>query len=239
MSIRVRVKLFARLREAVGAGQMEREVSAGTTVGDLLADLRAEFPALAEAAPRTIVALNRAFAVPDSLIRDGDEVALFPPVSGGSDRLRITSTPISADEVIRSVVRPAVGAVASFVGTVRDVSEGKAVAYLEYEAYPEMAVEMLHQVADEVRARWPDVIEIAMVQRVGRLEVGEIAVVIAISSSHRDQGCFEACRYAIDRLKQIVPVWKKEFGPDGAVWIEGDHLPGAASFGAGRRGGDE
>jgi len=159
-------------------------------------------------------------------------VALFPPVSGGCERLRITPKPISADEVIRSVVRPRVGAVASFVGTVRDVSEGKAVAYLEYEAYPEMAIEMLHQVADEVRARWPDVIEIAIVQRIGRLEVGETAVVIAVSSSHRDQGCFEACRYAIDRLKQIVPVWKKEFGPDGAVWIEGDHLPGAASAGA-------
>jgi molybdopterin converting factor subunit 1 len=232
MSIRVTVKLFARLREAVGTGRLEREVSAGTTLGDLLADLRVEFPALAEAAPRTIVALNRAFAAPDSLIRDGDEVALFPPVSGGSERLRITSAPISADEVIRSVVRPAVGAVASFVGTVRDISEGKAVAYLEYEAYPEMAVEMLQQVADEVRARWPDVIEVAMVQRIGRLEVGEIAVVIAISSSHRDQGCFEACRYAIDRLKQIVPVWKKEVGPDGAVWIEGEHLPGVGSAGA-------
>lgn len=225
MSARVTVKLFAQLREVIGAGRLEREMTPGATLGDLLAQLRAEFPALAEAAPRTIVALNRAFAAPDSALHDGDEVALFPPVSGGVDMLHITRAPISADEVIRSVIRPATGAVASFVGTVRDVSDGKVVSYLEYEAYPEMAVEMLRQVADEVCARWPDVVAVAIVQRIGRLEVGEIAVVIAVSSGHRDQGCFEACRYAIDRLKQIVPIWKKEVGTDGAVWLEGEHLP--------------
>jgi molybdopterin synthase catalytic subunit len=229
MSMRVTVKLFARLREAAGTRRLEREVAADATLGDLLAQLHADFPALAEAAPRTIVALNRAFAAPDSTLHDGDEVALFPPVSGGTDMLRITDAPISVDEVIRSVVRPTTGAVASFIGTVRDVSGGKAVSYLEYEAYPEMALEMLRQVADEVRACWPGVVEVALVQRIGRLEVGEIAVVIAVSSAHRDQGCFEACRYAIDRLKQIVPIWKKEVGPDGAAWVEGEHLPGTGS----------
>jgi MoaE-MoaD fusion protein len=223
--MRVTVKLFARLREAAGAGRLERELSVGATLGDLLAQLRAEFPALADSAARTIVALNHEFAAPESALHDGDEVALFPPVSGGIDMLHITRVPISADQVIQSVIRPETGAVASFVGTVRDVSGGKAVAHLEYEAYAEMAVTKLHQVADEVRARWPRVVEVAIVQRIGRLDVGEIAVVIAASSGHRDEGCFEACRYAIDRLKQIVPIWKKEVGPDGAAWIEGDHIP--------------
>ena len=225
----VTVKLFARLREVAGSGQLERVADEGATLGDLLGRLRAEFPALDSAAPRTLVALNHEFATPDSLLHEGDEVALFPPVSGGSDHFRVTHDPLSADPVIRAVTRPHTGAVVSFVGTVRNVSGGRAVAHLEYEAYEGMAVAKMQQLAAEMRVRWPHVADVAIVQRIGHLEVGEIAVVIAVSSGHRDEGCFEACRYAIDRLKEIVPIWKKEVTPEGEAWIEGDHLPQSPS----------
>jgi molybdopterin synthase catalytic subunit len=223
--MRVTVKLFARLREIAGAGRLERELADGATVGDLLAALRAEFPRLADVTARTITSVNQEFATPDRPLRDGDEVAIFPPVSGGADVLRVTFDRVTLDEVVRAVVQPRTGAVATFAGVVRAVSGGKQVAYLEYEAYQEMAVAKIREIADEARARWPDIVDIAIVQRIGRLEVGDVAVAIAVSSGHRDQGCFEACRYAIDRLKQIVPIWKKEVGPTGEEWVEGDYLP--------------
>ncbi len=223
--MKVTIKLFARLREAVGAGKLERELSDGATIEDLLNALHAEFPRLADLTARTIVSVNQEFATPDSRLRDGDEVAIFPPVSGGGDSFRVTFDPISIDEVAQAVVRPHTGAVTTFVGVVRNVSGGKAVAYLEYEAYEEMAVAKMRQVADEARRQWPQIVDVAIVQRIGHLEVGDVAVVIAVSSGHRDEGCFEACRYAIDRLKQIVPVWKKEVGPTGEEWVEGHYLP--------------
>ncbi len=223
--MRVTIKLFARLREIAGAGRLERELADGATVGDLLAALRGEFPRLADVTARTITSVNQEFATPDRLLHDGDEVAIFPPVSGGTDVFRVTFDPVTLDEVARAVVQPRTGAVATFAGVVRAVSGGKEVAHLEYEAYQEMAVAKMRQIADEARARWPDIVDIAIVQRIGRLEVGDVAVAIAVSSGHRDQGCFEACRYAIDRLKQIVPIWKKEVGPTGEEWVEGDYLP--------------
>jgi molybdopterin converting factor subunit 1 len=223
--MRVTIKLFARLREIAGASRLERELADGASVGDLLAVLHAEFPRLADVTARIITSVNQEFATPDRLLRDGDEVAIFPPVSGGADVLRVTFDPVTLDEVVRAVVQPSTGAVATFVGVVRAVSGSKEVAYLEYEAYQEMAVAKMRQITDEVRARWPDIVDIAIVQRIGRLGVGDVAVAIAVSSGHRDQGCFEACRYAIDRLKQIVPIWKKEVGPGGEEWVEGDYLP--------------
>ncbi|MGC8879616.1 MAG: molybdenum cofactor biosynthesis protein [Anaerolineae bacterium] len=226
--MQVTVRLFARLREVVGSGQLVRELEEGATLDNLLQDLYSEFPDLRDLAGRTFVALNHQLAAPSSHLHNGDEVALFPPVSGGADCVDVTREPIDSAQIIRSVIRPEVGAVATFVGSVRNVSHGRAVLYLEYEAYEEMALSMLHQIVAEIHTRWPRVAEIAIVQRVGRIEVGDIAVVIAVSSGHRDDGCFEACRYAIERLKQIVPIWKKEVGPDGAIWIEGDYLPEGA-----------
>jgi molybdopterin synthase catalytic subunit len=222
--MQVTVKLFARLREVVGSGQLVRELEEGATLDNLLQELYSEFPHLRDLAGRTFVALNHQLAAPSSHLHNGDEVALFPPVSGGADCVEITREPIDSAQIIRSVIRPDIGAVATFVGSVRNVSHGRTVLYLEYEAYEEMALSVLRRIVAEIHTCWPRVAEIAIVQRVGRIEVGDIAVVIAISSGHRDDGCFEACRYAIERLKQIVPIWKKEVRPDGAVWIEGDHL---------------
>jgi len=223
--MKVTVKLFARLKEVVGTGKLERELGERATVGDLLETLQTEHPRLSDLTRRTIVSVNQEFAAPDSPLHDGDEVAIFPPVSGGADAFHVTYDPLSLDEVAQIVVRPQTGAVATFAGVVRNVSDGKEVAYLEYEAYQDMAVAKMRQVAEEARSRWPQIVDIAIAQRIGHLEVGEVAVVIAVSSGHRDEGCFEACRYAIDRLKQIVPIWKKEVGPGGEEWVEGDYVP--------------
>jgi len=129
----------------------------------------------------------------------------------------VTRQTISTDDVITRLADPAIGAVATFVGVVRGETKGREVRYLEYEAYPEMAEQTLRQLGGEVRTRWPTVRQVAIVHRVGRLEIGETAVVIALSAAHR-QEVFDALRYAIDRLKEIVPIWKKEVWADGAEW---------------------
>ncbi len=223
--MRITIKLFAQFREAVGVGKMEREVETGTSIQDLLDQLQQEYPKLTETGKSFIASVNQKFVPYDTPLQQGDEVALFPPVSGGNNLFRITLDPISVDEVVSAVTRPEAGAVATFVGVVRNQTGGKAVDYLEYEAYEQMAGSKMRQIAQEAHDRWPKIVEVAMVQRIGHLDVGQVAAVIAVSSPHRDDGCFEACRFAIDRLKEIVPIWKKEVGPDGQSWIEGDHIP--------------
>ena len=132
---------------------------------------------------------------------------------------KVTPNPISTDDVIARLADPAIGAIATFVGVVRGETEGKKTEYLEYETYPEMAELTLAQIGEEVKARWP-IEQVAIVHRVGRQEIGETSVVIAIASGHR-HGAFEAGRYAIDRIKEIVPIWKKEYFEGGEVWIDG------------------
>ncbi|MDH7486355.1 MAG: molybdenum cofactor biosynthesis protein MoaE [Anaerolineae bacterium] len=135
----------------------------------------------------------------------------------------ITTEPISADEVQARVAARSVGAITSFTGVVRERGGEREVEFLEYEAYPEMAEAMLAQIGDEIRARWPQIEAVSIVHRTGRLAVGEVSVVIAVAAAHRAD-TFDACRYAIDRLKAIVPIWKKEIGPGGEVWIENPKL---------------
>ncbi|MBL7176090.1 MAG: molybdenum cofactor biosynthesis protein MoaE [Desulfobacteraceae bacterium] len=141
----------------------------------------------------------------------------------GEKLFEITTKPISVDEVSRRVSDPRVGAVVSFAGIVRGINAGRTVHYLEYETYPEMAELTLAQIGEEIKARWP-VEQVAIVHRVGRQEIGETSVVIAVASGHR-QGAFEAGRYAIDRIKEIVPIWKKEYFEGGEVWIDGPETP--------------
>jgi len=135
--------------------------------------------------------------------------------------IEITNRPIETQSVIDKVVKDSCGAVVTFIGTVRNNSEGKKVLYLEYEAYPEMAKKKLQEISNEAKKRWL-LEEVAVTHRLGRMEIGEIAVVIAVSSGHR-QPAFEACQYTIDRIKEIVPIWKKEFYEEGSAWIEGSH----------------
>jgi molybdopterin synthase catalytic subunit len=226
----VQVRFFASLRQAAGLSETEKQVPAGTTVAGLVDVLGLEYPALPGSAGAIYAAVNRAYVGKETVLQPGDEVALFPPVSGGTGRklFEITEDPLSLDDVSARVAGASRGAITVFAGVVRGQTEaasatgGQALVtdHLEYEAYAEMAEPMLAQLGAEVRARWPQVEAVSIVHRVGRLEVGEPSVVIAVAAAHR-QGTFDACSYAIERLKAVVPIWKKEVGSDGQWWVEG------------------
>ncbi|MBC6935755.1 MAG: molybdopterin converting factor subunit 1 [Chloroflexi bacterium] len=231
--MRVEVLLFATLKDAAGQNRLSVTLPDGATVGDVKRAVTALYPVIEAHIEAAIAAVNQEYAFASDAVHDGDEVAFFPPVSGGEggypEILRLADEPFSADELIAAITIPATGAVCVFSGMVRGetarAGEQVQTEHLEYEAYEPMALTKMRQVAAEIRERWPLVQGIAIVQRVGRLEVGQNTILIACSSGHRDQGCFEAARYGIDRLKEIVPVWKKEVRPDGAAWVEGAYHP--------------
>jgi len=220
VAVRVIALLFARLREQAGGDRFDLELPAGATVADAYAELRRRHPALE--ARREIVrpAVNQEFAAWDDTLAEGDEVAFIPPVSGGAARTlyKVVETPLDVREVIRAVEDPGAGAIVSFTGTVRDNSLGKEVTGLTYEAYPAAAEKMLARVGEEVLGRWP-ALGVAIIHRTGQLVVGEASVVIAVSAPRR-HAAFEACEHVIVRLKEIVPIWKKEHTDDGAIWID-------------------
>ncbi len=220
-------QLFASLRQAVGRGALERALIAGSTVAELLDALSAEHPGLPDASSAVYAAVNRAYVDKERVLNDGDEVALFPPVSGGAAQrplFEITEAPLSLDDVAARVAGPSRGAITVFAGMVRGETaldqETLYTKHLEYEAYAEMAEPLLAAIAEEVQERWPQIEAVSILHRIGRLEVGEPSVVIAVAAGHRG-GVFEACSYAIERLKAVVPIWKKEVGSDGQWWVEG------------------
>ena len=223
----VRVRLFASLRETAGREQLVLTLPEGATVRQVVEAVHREVPALREAAGAIYAAVNNRYVGPDTPLHEGDEVALFPPVSGGTEvkLFEITQDPISMDEVAARVNRPNCGAVVVFAGVVRGITGEQITDHLEYEAFTEMAEAMMAQIGEEIKERWPKVEAVAIVHRVGRMEVGEPSVVVAVASPHRDDGAFEACRYAIERLKAIVPIWKKEVLDNGAYWVEGPRHP--------------
>jgi molybdopterin converting factor subunit 1 len=237
--IKVRVLFFATLREQVGIKEKYLEIPGGLTVKGFKDFIMSDYPSLASAMDSAIVSINREFGFDDDIIPDGADVALFPPVSGGLEAERIADHPaifavtmdeLDIDELVHLITTPATGATCIFTGTVRGITsrvDPHETKYIEYEAYTDMAEEKMRQVAEEIWARWSFVEGIAVVQRIGRLDVGTSTVVIACSAPHRDDGVFEAARYGIDRLKQIVPIWKKEISPNGETWIEGDYYPKA------------
>ncbi len=243
--MRITVLFFATLRDRVGARQVTLDLDAAVdSVARLRALLAERYPAAADNLSVALAAVNEEFASEQDAISDGDEVAFFPPVSGGSggqearpEIFRLPDAPFDHDEIIAALTTEATGAVCLFTGTVRGRTDKDGhlprTARLEYEAYEPMARAKMKQVAAEIRARWPKVQGIAIIQRLGLLQVGENTVLCACSSPHRDDGCFEAARYGIDRLKEIVPVWKKEVGEAGETWIEGDYRPGAQDTVAG------
>ena len=229
--MKITVLFFATLKERAGTPRAELELDDEASVAALKAILAVRYPQLTPALPTCLVSVNRKFAFPEEQIPAEAEVALFPPVSGGSELptvLRVVSAPIDLDELVGLVTLPSTGAVGLFTGIVRgETRRGMShqTVWLEYEAYEQMAEEKMGQVAEEIRQRWPAVEGIAIVQRIGRLMPGTPTVLIACSAAHRDTGVFEAARYGIDRLKEIVPVWKKEVGPDGEEWVEGEYHP--------------
>jgi MoaE-MoaD fusion protein len=221
--VHVRVHLFARYREATGQGQVDLEIPEGGTVETAWAAVVARHPALAEYRTFTLFAVGHDYVEPDHLLKPGDELCLFPPVSGGSDPagsdvFAVVDRPLSPDEVADQVDDPGAGGIVIFSGVVRNQTDGRPVKFLEYEAHAAMAESKLRQIGAAIRSRWPGVQRVAMLHRVGRLEIGESSVLIAVSAAHRGDA-FEACRYAIDTLKRTVPVWKKEHFEDGEVWV--------------------
>ena len=216
----IEVLFFAGIAEATGMRRTVLAVDEGITVGKLIDQLCERHPEAAPLIRRSVVSLNQEYASADQTVRPGDEIALIPPVSGGEEAdeglFFVTEKPLSADRMIRLVSNPRAGAVLTFVGTVREWTEGKRTLYLEYEAYQPMAEKKMKEIADEIRRRWPDA-RVAMAHRVGRLEIGEISVIIAAAAPHRGEA-FAAGRYAIERLKEIVPIWKKEVWADGSEW---------------------
>lgn len=229
----VKVLFFATLRDKAGTKSLEVELENGATVGGLKDLLGREHPALSESLQHCLAAVDHEYSDDTAEIPAGAEVAFFPPVSGGSEPptvFSVSEDEISLDALLEQITLPSTGAAAIFSGMVRGVTtrdDPHQTLYLEYEAYKPMAEAKMKQVADEIRARWPTVEGIAIVQRVGRLYPRTPTVLIACTAAHRDTGVFEAARYGIDRLKEIVPVWKKEVGPNGESWIEGEYLPKA------------
>jgi molybdopterin synthase catalytic subunit len=228
----VTVLFFATLRDQIGQRSIVVEVAPQVNVGDLRKHLCEQY---VDAAPYLQIALcsvNQEFAFDPTPLTDNAEVAFFPPVSGGGgvpEIFRLPSEPIDHDEIVAAVSTPETGAVVLFTGLVRGKTEREGhlpqTTRLHYEAYEPMALGKMQQVANEIREKFPKVIGLALVQRLGLLEVGQNTVLIACSAAHRDDGCFEAARYGIDRLKEIVPVWKKEQGADGERWIVGEYVP--------------
>lgn len=222
------VRYFASIREAIGRREETRRISGQTTAGDLVKAIFSDYPAVEPLSRTSRIMVNREYAEPNQVLNDGDEVALIPPVSGGSGDFVVTDQPINPQALSDRVASSRAGAIATFAGTVRDNARGRHVQVLEYEAYPEAAEKALAQIGAEIKERW-DVEGVAISHRTGRLAVGEVSVAIAVSSAHRGEA-FDACRYAIERIKQIVPIWKKEFYGDGETWI-GSESEYQAAFG--------
>lgn len=228
----VKVLFFAHLKELCGVDKELIPIHKTIRVSELKQALRERFPMLDERLKNVLVAVNQQYTEDDDLIQPGDEVAIFPPVSGGSETqptiFQITSEELDLNELLEQITLPTTGAACIFTGMVRgETRRGDAhqTIALEYEAYMPMAEAKMAQVAAEIRSRWPAVEGIAIVQRIGHLKPRTPTVMIACTAAHRDTGVFEAARYGIDRLKEIVPIWKKEIMPDGEEWIEGKYHP--------------
>ncbi len=217
----ITARLFARLREQAGT-DCEQVDLAGATVAEVYGALRARHPALEPDLQLIRPARNESFADWTEQVADGDEVAFIPPVSGGSGSaalVELTTEPLDARRLEAAVAHPGAGAICTFTGVVRDLSRGEAVTHLEYEAYAGMAERQMRVIMDEIAGRWPEA-RVAMAHRTGTLEIGEASVVVSVSCPHRAEA-IAACKWGIDRLKESVPIWKKEFARSGAVWIEG------------------
>ena len=228
--MRVNVRLFASYREAAGVGQLQLDLAPGSTVSDAIAEVAKRHPLITEGR-RVVIARNREYVTPDETLSDGDEVALIPPVSGGDNTvstaaqrkvptplIRISEQRLSVDDAIAAASDSRWGGIVVFLGTVRDASRGKRVTHLEYEAYAEMAEAKMREIAEALEREHAPC-RVVLHHRIGELAIGEIAVIVVAGAPHRD-AAFKAAREAIDELKTVVPIWKKEYAEDGAVWIE-------------------
>lgn len=236
--IAVTVLFFGAARDAVGRAEVDFTLKGMPTAANAFAQVLEQFPDLRRFGRSLLLAVNQEYAVGDCPVNDGDELAVFPPVSGGSagnvepgsasilpatyanDFFELTTDPIDVGAVARRVVLPECGATVTLDGYAREWTRGRQTLYLVYEAYAPMALSELERLGREAHERF-DIAHIGIVHRTGRTEIGETSVVIAVSAPHR-RAAFEACEWAIRELKRTVPIWKKEVFADGEVWVEGE-----------------
>jgi molybdopterin synthase catalytic subunit len=231
----VRVLFFGMLKDLVGCAQQRLELADGARLSAVFEHYAGRFPRLEEMSGSIVLARNQEFSTPDAVLAEGDEIALLPPVSGGSEPapglvaevedelgnyFAITRAPIDPRSLAARLVRGGDGAVITFEGVVRDNSHGRATRYLEYDCYTPLAIKKMREIAGELLASYP-VDRMGMVHRVGRLQIGETSVAIVVTAGHR-RPAYEASLEAINRLKRLAPIWKKEYFADGGVWAEGE-----------------
>lgn len=217
--MKVHVLYFAVFRERLGTSEEQLELADGANVGAAVAALADKHAAIAQLRGRFRVAVNEEFVEDGHPLRDGDELALIPPVAGGATcrHVELTDRTLSLDRCINAVRGDGMGGIATFTGMVRLHSHGTLIDHLEYEAYAPMALKVMSALCEEIEAEIPGT-RVAVEHRVGHLQIGDIAVVIAAAAPHRAEA-FAACRAMIDRLKDRVPIWKKEISVDGAEWV--------------------
>lgn len=229
----ITVLFFASIQEITKKKKLKFVIREELTLDGLKVMINSQYPEMEKMWDHCVISVNQNFVLPDDLIPDNAEIAIFPQVSGGSnfsDVYRITREKLDVQKIVLKMIYPTIGAINIFLGVVRKISRKNKETItkeIEYHAYSRMAKIKLSQIGDEIRAKWPAVSQVIIIQRIGKLKVGEISALIACSSQHREDGVFEATRYAIDRLKQIVPVWKKEHAETGCFWVEGDYQPRA------------
>ena len=236
----VRVLFFGMLKDLVGKSEDSIDLPDGASVRDVLAHYGSRVPRFSESLSSLAVAVNQQYAGPDTALKPSDEVALLPPVSGGAPDGSLTSgrntaqakhqryatilrSPIDSQRTLATLKRGEDGAALVFEGVVRNQTHGRRTLYLDYEAYEDMALQQLEILASEAVKKF-QIRDVAIVHRLGRLEIGETSVLIVVASAHRGPA-FDACRWIIDTLKKTVPIWKKEYFDDGAVWADGEPFP--------------
>jgi molybdopterin converting factor subunit 1 len=221
--MRVRVLFFGMLKDVAGKSSEWLELPDGALVRDVLAHYGREVPGMRGALGALAVAVNQEYAGAETALKSGDEVGLLPPVSGGSGKALIVRDAIDTRGVLERMKRGEDGAAVVFEGVVRNQTRGRRTLYLDYEAYEEMALRQMEGLGEQALKQF-QVRDVALVHRLGRLEIGETSVLIVVASAHR-AAAFEACRWLIDTLKRTVPIWKKEYFDDGAVWADGEAFP--------------
>ncbi len=227
--MQVKVLFFGVLKELAGRASEGVELAEGATLADLLERYEKQVPKLKQYRGAIALSVNQEYAAASRRLKNGDEIGLLPPVSGGSEaqaaasRVAIVRSKIDVAELSESVRRRDDGAVAVFEGVVRNQTRGRRTLYLDYEGYEPMALKQLRELAEQALQKFA-VRDVAIVHRLGRLELGETSVAIVVASAHRG-AAFDACRWIIDTLKKTVPIWKKEYFEDGAVWADGEPFP--------------
>jgi molybdopterin synthase catalytic subunit len=233
--MRIRVLLFGQLKDIIGKPEDSLELQPGSRVSDLMARYGEQFPRFKPMAASIACSVNREYAAASSILHEGDEVGLLPPVSGGSPahteaqqelgsaHCAIVRSPIASQQIADALKAPEDGATAIFEGIVRNNTRGRRALYLDYESYEPMALQEMEKLARSALEQFK-VRDVRLVHRLGRLQIGETSVLVVVASAHRGPA-FEACRWLIDTLKKTVPIWKKEYFEDGAVWADGESFP--------------